>query len=65
VKDTVTATWSVTKTMTALAALVLVDRGELDVYAPVARYWPEFAANGNISPTEGSPKPETSGNSAD
>jgi CubicO group peptidase (beta-lactamase class C family) len=46
VKDTVTATWSVTKTMTALAALVLVDRGELDVYAPVARYWPEFAANG-------------------
>jgi CubicO group peptidase (beta-lactamase class C family) len=25
---------------------VLVDRGELDVYAPVARYWPEFAANG-------------------
>jgi CubicO group peptidase (beta-lactamase class C family) len=46
VKDTITATWSVTKTMTALAALVLVDRGELDVYAPVARYWPEFAANG-------------------
>jgi CubicO group peptidase (beta-lactamase class C family) len=44
VKDTVTATWSVTKTMTALAALVLVDRGELDVYAPVARCWPEFAA---------------------
>ena len=25
---------------------VLVDRGELDVYAPVAKYWPEFAANG-------------------
>ena len=44
--DTITATWSVTKTMTALAALVLVDRGELDVYSPVARYWPEFAANG-------------------
>jgi CubicO group peptidase (beta-lactamase class C family) len=46
VEDTITATWSVTKTMTALAALVLVDRGELDVYSPVARYWPEFAANG-------------------
>ena len=46
VRDTITATWSVTKTMTALAALVLVDRGELDVYSPVARYWPEFAANG-------------------
>jgi CubicO group peptidase (beta-lactamase class C family) len=46
VRDTITATWSVTKTMTALAALVLVDRGALDVYSPVARYWPEFAANG-------------------
>ena len=32
--------------MTALCALMLADRGELDVDAPVARYWPEFAANG-------------------
>src|SRR5262249_53331573 len=32
--------------MTALAALVLVDRGELDLDAKVAAYWPEFAANG-------------------
>ena len=32
--------------MTALAALVLVDRGELDLDATVARYWPEFAARG-------------------
>ncbi|MEM9650972.1 MAG: serine hydrolase domain-containing protein [Actinomycetota bacterium] len=45
-KDTITNVWSTTKTMTSLAALVLVDRGELDVYAPVARYWPEFARNG-------------------
>jgi CubicO group peptidase (beta-lactamase class C family) len=45
-EDTITNVWSTTKTMTALAALVLADRGELDVYAPVARYWPEFAANG-------------------
>lgn len=44
--DTITNVWSTTKTMTSLAALVLVDRGALDVYAPVARYWPEFAANG-------------------
>ena len=44
--DTITNVWSTTKTMTALAALVLVDRGLLDVYAPVARYWPEFAQNG-------------------
>ncbi|CAM3152982.1 EstA family serine hydrolase [Prescottella defluvii] len=46
VKDTVVNTYSLTKTMTALAALVLVDRGLLDVDAPVARYWPEFAVNG-------------------
>ncbi|MBA5219816.1 MULTISPECIES: serine hydrolase domain-containing protein [Streptomyces] len=45
-EDTVVNVWSITKTVTSLAALVLVDRGELDVYAPVARYWPEFAANG-------------------
>jgi len=32
--------------MTSLAALVLVDRGQLDLDATVARYWPEFAANG-------------------
>lgn len=44
--DTITNVWSTTKTMTALAALVLVDRGELDVSAPVATYWPEFAAEG-------------------
>ena len=45
-EDTVTNVWSTTKTMTSLAALLLVERGELDVYAPVATYWPEFAANG-------------------
>lgn len=44
--DTITNVWSTTKTMTSLAALVLVDRGEIDVDAPVATYWPEFAANG-------------------
>ncbi len=44
--DTITNVWSTTKTMTSLCALVLVERGELDVYAPVSRYWPEFAANG-------------------
>jgi CubicO group peptidase (beta-lactamase class C family) len=43
-QDTITTTWSVTKTMTALAALVLVDRDQLDVYSPVARYWPESTA---------------------
>lgn len=45
-QDTVVNTFSITKTMAALAALVLVDRGELDLDAPVARYWPQFAAAG-------------------
>jgi len=45
-RDTITNVWSVTKTMTALCALVLADRGELDLDATVGRYWPEFAAAG-------------------
>lgn len=45
-RDTLTNVWSSTKTVTALCALMLADRGELDVDAPVSRYWPEFAANG-------------------
>lgn len=45
-EDTIVNGWSTTKTVLALAALVLVERGELDVHAPVADYWPEFAASG-------------------
>ena len=45
-ENTITNVFSTTKTMTALAALVLVDRGELDLDANVAKYWPEFAARG-------------------
>ena len=45
-RDTIVNVYSTTKTMMALAALILADRGELDFDAPVARYWPEFAANG-------------------
>ena len=45
-EDTVVNVWSTTKTMTSLAALLLVDRGELDVDAPISRYWPEFGAVG-------------------
>jgi CubicO group peptidase (beta-lactamase class C family) len=44
--DTITNVWSTTKTMTAVSALVLVDRGQLDPHEKVATYWPEFAANG-------------------
>jgi CubicO group peptidase (beta-lactamase class C family) len=45
-RDTIVNVYSTTKTVTALTALLLADRGELDFDAPVARYWPEFAANG-------------------
>src|SRR5512135_1726227 len=46
VKDTIINVYSTTKTMTALTALLLADRGLIDFTAPVAKYWPEFAANG-------------------
>jgi CubicO group peptidase (beta-lactamase class C family) len=45
-KDTTTVVMSSTKGATALAAHLLVLRGALDLDAPVAAYWPEFAANG-------------------
>ncbi len=45
-EHTITNVWSTTKTMTALAALVLVERGQLDLHQKVAHYWPEFAAAG-------------------
>jgi CubicO group peptidase (beta-lactamase class C family) len=45
-RDTITNVWSTTKTMTNLCALVLADHGQVDLHAPVARYWPEFAAAG-------------------
>jgi CubicO group peptidase (beta-lactamase class C family) len=45
-ENTIINVFSTTKIMTSLAALVLVDRGELDLDANVAKYWPEFAARG-------------------
>ena len=45
-EDTIVNVWSTTKTVTTLAALLLVERGKLDVHRTVAHYWPEFAANG-------------------
>ena len=44
--DTITVLMSSTKAMTATAAHILVERGLLDLNAPVSKYWPEFAANG-------------------
>ena len=37
---------SVAKSMSALCTHVLIDRGAIEFDAPVARYWPEFAAAG-------------------
>jgi CubicO group peptidase (beta-lactamase class C family) len=45
-RDTLQLVYSATKGVTATAAHLLVQRGELDLDAPVATYWPEFAANG-------------------
>lgn len=45
-EDTIVNVWSTTKTIMALTALVCVERGLIDLDAPVALYWPEFAANG-------------------
>lgn len=45
-EDTIVKVHSTSKTMVALCALILIDRGLVDPYAPVATYWPEFAANG-------------------
>ncbi|MFD5733136.1 serine hydrolase domain-containing protein [Streptomyces sioyaensis] len=45
-RDTLVNVYSTSKGMTALCAHLLVDRGELDLDAPVARYWPEFAQAG-------------------
>ncbi|MEM9611280.1 MAG: serine hydrolase domain-containing protein [Actinomycetota bacterium] len=44
--DTIVNVYSTTKTMSFLCVLVLADRGEIDLHAPVARYWPDFAAEG-------------------
>lgn len=45
-EDTLVTLFSGTKALVALCVLMLVDRGELDLDAPVSRYWPEFAAEG-------------------
>jgi CubicO group peptidase (beta-lactamase class C family) len=43
-RDTLQVIFSGTKGLVALCVLMLVDRGLLDLEAPVALYWPEFAA---------------------
>jgi CubicO group peptidase (beta-lactamase class C family) len=45
-KDTLVHVYSNTKGATAICAHILVDRGEIKLDSPVAKYWPEFAAAG-------------------
>jgi len=45
-EDTIVNVFSSTKNATSLCAFVLAGRGQLDFFAPVAKYWPEFAQNG-------------------
>ncbi|WP_171117188.1 MULTISPECIES: serine hydrolase domain-containing protein [Streptomyces] len=48
-RDTLVNVWSTSKGPVALCAHILADRGLLDLDAPVATYWPEFAAAGKES----------------
>ncbi|MBY0320661.1 MAG: beta-lactamase family protein [Reyranella sp.] len=45
-RDTVGIVFSCTKGATAICAHILASRGKLDLDAPVAELWPEFATNG-------------------
>lgn len=45
-RDTIANVFSTTKGITAICALRLVDEGRLELDAPVAKYWPEFAQAG-------------------
>jgi len=50
-RDTLANTFCVIKPYVAVAVLMLVERGKLELEAPVARYWPEFAQNGKAQVT--------------
>ena len=43
-EDTIVNVYSTTKTMASICMLMLADRNLIDFSAPVAKYWPEFAA---------------------
>lgn len=45
-RDTITNVYSTVKVMTTVCALILIDRGQLNLDSPVADYWPEFAQAG-------------------
>ena len=45
-RDTIVNVYSVTKGMASVCLSRLIEQGRLDLDAPVAKYWPEFAQNG-------------------
>ena len=45
-EDTAVLVFSTTKGITAACVNLLIERGQLELDAPIARYWPEFAAQG-------------------
>ena len=49
--ETLFTAWSTTKGFVATCLHLLADRGRVDYDAPVATYWPEFAANGKAAVT--------------
>jgi CubicO group peptidase (beta-lactamase class C family) len=47
-RDSIVMPYSVTKAFTAVAALVLVDRGVLELDEPVQRHWPQLRAPATV-----------------
>lgn len=50
-EDTASVVFSCTKGLSSILAARLVEEGRLDYAAPVARYWPDFAAAGKEATT--------------
>jgi CubicO group peptidase (beta-lactamase class C family) len=47
-RDSIVQPYSVSKPFAAMCALLLIDRGRLDLDAPMQRYWPEFTAPATV-----------------
>lgn len=47
-RDTLVQPYSVSKPFAAIGALMLADRGAIDLDAPVRQYWPEFLASATV-----------------
>lgn len=50
-QDTIVCMMSVAKSIVALAVHMLIDRGQIDLNAPVSTYWPEFGQAGKANIT--------------